>query len=406
MRLSKTNLHRIPVAFTLAAVLAVSPTGLLGADNAVRPAAPGEESEAFQRGFADGQAFGAQVGQKQGYERGRRQGFDAGFEQGMDDERTGTPPPGGAPSPGDPPPPPPPEQVPPQEPPREPPAGEGQDETSSNPPAVEENAAPVAEEEPGEMALRKYPDLMPRGSVLGAAAGDDGEDPDQGMDYTKGFASGFALGFGPAFAEARKQGYSEAYPEGYEKGRAEYRRLHRREDGSVIGPRDQIQLGRQAMLVDRYDEAIRRFDIAIAAEGAGPYLPEALYWKARAYHEWDKGDQALAVLGKLLSQYGDSGVADDGYLLAGAVYENSRASGLGGFFGRRRWADAANAYNTLVLRYPDSPLAPRAYFRLGHSLEKVKRKDKAIAAYRALLERFPQDPLAEKARERLRRLER
>jgi tetratricopeptide (TPR) repeat protein len=348
-------------------------------------AAPAWASPGYDKGLEDGRKFGQEAGQAKGQADGKNAGDAAGFARGMEDERTGQPDPG--------------------TPPPAPPTPSATDLAASLTGAAASDADSA--DRLGQAALTRYPDLMPRASETATtAAGAPDQSTQYGLDYSKGFAVGLATGFAETYPLARVQAYQEAYPAGYARGRAEYRRLYRREDGTVIGPQAQVQLARQAILLGHYQEAIERLDIAIAAEGAAPVLAEALYYKARAYFDWSKPREALKVLGKLLTGFADSGYGDDGYFLAGASYEKTPASGLGGLFGQRCWAQARDSYWTLTVKYPQTSLMPDALLRLGYTCEQTSRKAAAIKAYKTLIERFPDNPLAEQARVRLKRLER
>ncbi len=466
-----------------------------------------EESEAYQKGLADGTAFGQKAGASKGEADGKAKGERAGFAKGMEDERTNQPTPANpgsdvSPPAGDPPLPPdiqpgeeptdgdsaveegnddpagppedggtegpaaddddggamddpaagPPVEAPqpdlaadesvgaesPQEPIMEPimegeseggpphstatdeaaqPAGDpvedapdagGESKSASDALILETSVANNGEmaDQLGQEALAEYPDLQPKGSDLsGVAHMMSGDASTQyGSDYSKGFAVGLAIGFGQTYRQAQTDAYKAAFAEAYEKGRAEYRRLHRREDGSVIEPQGQYELGRQAMLLNRYDEAIRRFDIAIAAEGAGDVIPKAIYYKGKAYYQMGKPKTCLEFMLKLLSTYPTSEMADDGYFLVGVAYEKTPSGGLGGFFGGRKYKEARTSYRTLIVRYPDSPILGDAYFRQGYTSQKLKDKAGAIEAYSKLLEKFPDHKFADEARRRLERL--
>lgn len=356
----------IQSALVLALVVALVPAGALFA------------SAAYDKGLADGVKFGREAGTQKGLADGRKAGEAAGFAKGMEDERTQQPPPGGS--------------------------------EPEEPPTTAASVTAFADGEMadrlGQTALNRFPDLLPRASELPTTGAAPAADPgtEFGIDYSKGFAIGLATGLAETYPAARVQGYQEAYPEGYTRGRAEYKRLYRREDGTVIGPQAQYELGRQALLLNRHQEAIERFDIAIAAEGAGEVVPKALYYKAKSYYDWAKPGDALKTLAKLLAEYPDDAIADDGMFLTGAACEKSPAAGLSGLFGKKRYPEARNAYKQLVTRFPASPILADAYFRLGYSSEKVGDKPAAREAYRTVVERFPESPLAAQARERLKRL--
>ncbi|MBI4866918.1 MAG: tetratricopeptide repeat protein [Candidatus Wallbacteria bacterium] len=336
-------------------------------------------SASYEKGLEDGRKFGQQAGAAKGTADGQAAAERDGFAKGMEDERTDQPPPGDGSEPPTPP--------------------------STGVERGSEIGDPESAERIGQEALARYPDLMPKASTLATTGEAPAGESQDGLDYSKGFALGLAAGFAETYAAARLQGYEQAYPAAYARGRAEYRRLYRRPDGSVIDAKTQYELGRQALLLNRFDEAIHRFDIAIASEGAADVLAPALYYKAKAYYDWSKPKEALHVLVKLLTDFAESAYADDGYFLAGAAYEKTPAAGLGGLFGKRRFPQARDAYRTLTVKYPQSPIAGDAFFRLGYTSEKVGDKPAAIAAYRTMIEKFPDHPLASEARSRLARLE-
>ncbi|MBI3890207.1 MAG: tetratricopeptide repeat protein [Candidatus Wallbacteria bacterium] len=334
-------------------------------------------SAAFDKGVADGQKFGNEAGAAKGAIDGKAAADRDGFAKGMEDERTNQPPPGG-----------------------QPPAP-----PTTSAVKASELADPETSERLGQAALNRYPDLMPRASSLATTGAGTADNNQDGIEYTKGFAAGLAVGFAQVYAPARLQAYQDAYPAAYAKGRAEYRRLYRRPDGSILDPKAQFELGRQALLLNRYDEAIERFDITIAAEGAGDVIPGALYFKSKAYYDWGKPKEALQTVVKLLTGYAASDYADDGYFLAGAAYERTPAEGFGGYFGQKRFPQARDAYRTLTIKYPQSPILGDAFFRLGYTSEKVGDKPAAIAAYRTVVEKFPDNAHAADAKARLARLE-
>ncbi len=77
---------------------------------------------------------------------------------------------------------------------------------------------------------------------------------------------------------------------------------------------DSYQSGQQALDRRNYDQAIRRFDQAIAAKSSRS--DGAMYWKAYAQHRSGKRDQALATLAELEKQYPQSRWLNDARALA------------------------------------------------------------------------------------------
>lgn len=66
-----------------------------------------------------------------------------------------------------------------------------------------------------------------------------------------------------------------------------------------------------------------------------------------------------------------------------------------------RFADAQPPLEELVATYPDSPLADDAFLKLGEVYEGQQQYEEARSMYRTLLERFPESSIIPKAQERL-----
>ena len=69
-----------------------------------------------------------------------------------------------------------------------------------------------------------------------------------------------------------------------------------------------------------------------------------------------------------------------------------------------QYDDAAQVFEAVAERYPDSPKAADAMYMKGVEYQKAKSDKKAIAAYRAFLKEYPNHANAAKARARLRTL--
>ncbi len=65
------------------------------------------------------------------------------------------------------------------------------------------------------------------------------------------------------------------------------------------------------------------------------------------------------------------------------------------------FSDAQPPLEELVATYPDSPLADDAFLELGEVYEGQQQYEEARSMYRTLLERFPESPIVPKAQERL-----
>lgn len=328
----------------------------------------------YQRGFKDGSHYAHAAASARGLADGRAAGDAAGYARGLEDERArqGTAPAAGAPPPA-------------------PPADlEGTPDSGF--------LASLRQR-----ALEENPKLAP-GALVEPPEGSSGDAVSSPLAYTRGFGEGLAAGLAEGYIEGRKQGFEQGYLRGYERGCSEFRRLYRRADGSYLEPKAEIELGRQAALTGRYAEALQRFDVAITTEGAGAFIPEALYWKAFTCYEWSKPADALQVLNKLLTHYPDSAHRADANFLAGASYEKLPARGFDGVLGRRRYAEAIEMYRRVLDRDADAPRAPDAAFRIGYDYELLGERDKAKAALQFVLTRYPGTDAARRAQETLHRL--
>ena len=70
-------------------------------------------------------------------------------------------------------------------------------------------------------------------------------------------------------------------------------------------------------------------------------------------------------------------------------------------YGKKLFAEAIEAWNTLFRDYPSSDKLPDARVKKGMALERLGRRSQALVEYRYVIDRFPNSPAARIARERL-----
>lgn len=92
--------------------------------------------------------------------------------------------------------------------------------------------------------------------------------------------------------------------------------------------------------------------------------------------------------------------AADGFARAAASTNASFAAaawlGRGeALFGLGDWEKSGSAYEELLTRYPDSPLAPCALYASGHAAQRAGRLDRAHSDFAAFLDRYPTNTLRE-----------
>ena len=70
-------------------------------------------------------------------------------------------------------------------------------------------------------------------------------------------------------------------------------------------------------------------------------------------------------------------------------------------YGKKMYAEAIEAWNTLFKDYPASDKLPDARVKKGMALERLGRKSQALVEYRYVVDRYPNSQAARIARERL-----
>ncbi|MDR2390075.1 MAG: tetratricopeptide repeat protein, partial [Planctomycetota bacterium] len=149
--------------------------------------------------------------------------------------------------------------------------------------------------------------------------------------------------------------------------------------------------------LERFQEAIRRYDEVIAL-GARPEQAElALLWRGEAKHRLgNDGDNpgaadmlaaAAADFASFLSRFPDS------KLLPSALYGAGFAC-----FDAGDYVRALEFLQRFVREFPDDRRAGESAYHVGESLSRLGRFDEAKAAFDALLEKNPSGPLAVDAR--------
>ena len=126
-----------------------------------------------------------------------------------------------------------------------------------------------------------------------------------------------------------------------------------------------------------------------APAAAGP-PPRELY--SQAYADYARGNYDVAIQGftEYLRNYPSTDFSDNAQYWIGESY-----------YGKKAWADAIAAWDTLARDYPASDKLPDARVKKGMALEKLGRKRDALREYRYVLDRYPNSPAARIARDHL-----
>ncbi len=129
----------------------------------------------------------------------------------------------------------------------------------------------------------------------------------------------------------------------------------------------------------RFDEARTAFAQRLEAQ---PDDPVSLYYLGRLTAE---GGKSRRYFERLLAVHPKHDLADDAlFELAEADY--AAPAGL--------YLTARRRYRQLLASYPDSPLAPRALYRMGMTYLVMRQPDSASAVFQEALSRFPGSAMA------------
>jgi tol-pal system protein YbgF len=127
------------------------------------------------------------------------------------------------------------------------------------------------------------------------------------------------------------------------------------------------------------------------APPAGPApAPRELY--SQAYADFARGNYDLAVQGfaEYIRNYPGTDFTDNAQYWIGEC-----------LYGKKMYAEAIEAWNTLFKDYPASDKLPDARVKKGMALERLGRKSQALVEYRYVVDRYPNSQAARIARERL-----
>lgn len=126
-----------------------------------------------------------------------------------------------------------------------------------------------------------------------------------------------------------------------------------------------------------------------AAAGPAP-LPRELF--SQAYADYTRGNYDLAIQGfqEYLRSYPETELSDNAQYWVGECY-----------FGKQRFREAIEAWDTLVRDFPSSDKLPDARVKKGIALERIGRRAQAQVEYRYVVEHHPNSQAARIAREKL-----
>jgi tol-pal system protein YbgF len=125
------------------------------------------------------------------------------------------------------------------------------------------------------------------------------------------------------------------------------------------------------------------------AQGPAP-LPRELY--SQAYADYTRGNYDLAIqeFQEYLRAYPETEYSDNAQYWIGECY-----------YGKQRFREAIEAWDTLFRVYPSSDKLPDAHFKKAVALERIGRRPQALIEYRYVAEHYPNSEAGRRAREKL-----
>jgi len=128
------------------------------------------------------------------------------------------------------------------------------------------------------------------------------------------------------------------------------------------------------------------------AEPGGAPVPAPRELYSQAYADFARGNYDLAIQGftEYMKNYPDTDFTDNAQYWIGEC-----------LYGKKEYAEAIEAWNTLFRDFEDSDKVPDGRVKKGMALERLGRRSQALVEYRYVVDRYPASPAARIARERL-----
>ncbi len=118
--------------------------------------------------------------------------------------------------------------------------------------------------------------------------------------------------------------------------------------------------------------------------------PQALYDNALDEVMNKNAKAALPRFVDFVTKYPDHDLTDNAYYWIGECY-----------YSMKRYTDAAENFEKVVVGFPDRDKVPDAMLKLGYSYAELGKKEKAEEVLRDLISIYPKSPAADLARQRL-----
>jgi tol-pal system protein YbgF len=131
-------------------------------------------------------------------------------------------------------------------------------------------------------------------------------------------------------------------------------------------------------------------EVVVETETTKADAPQALYDHALDEIMNKNAKAALPRFVDFVTKYPDHDLTDNAYYWIGECY-----------YSMKRYTDAAENFEKVVVDFPDRDKVPDAMLKLGYSYAESGKKDKAEEVLRNLISIYPKSPAADLARQRL-----
>ena len=121
--------------------------------------------------------------------------------------------------------------------------------------------------------------------------------------------------------------------------------------------------------------------------------PQEVYNMANSDYLKGNFDLAIAGFKMYIEQFSESPLVDDCFYWIGEC-----------FFSQKKFKEAVDQFNELILNYPGGDKIPEAYLKKGISLVELGQKEEAISVFKLLISKFPLEEETKIAQQKIKEL--
>ena len=163
-------------------------------------------------------------------------------------------------------------------------------------------------------------------------------------------------------------------------------------EGEPDAPPDEVQSGKSFKNEkEKYTAVITTLDQVLQLYPSQPGAEDALFLKAESYYHMGEYDKAILAYKQYTEKYGTKGAYNaQAFASIGYSYE-----------AKENYQEAARVFQKVADDYQDYLLRDCVYMELGRCYEQLKEPEKARDAYQKVVINFPDSPLLKDAQARL-----